>query len=52
MSGNSNMTKADKEAVINRINSIIREVNETNQGGSSEIIYWQGEIKVNCKKFV
>ena len=36
MSGNVNMTKADKDAVINRINSIIREVNETVIGGRNQ----------------
>ena len=51
MSGNSNMTKADKEAVINRINNIIREVNETNQGGASKN-YLLGGNQSKLKKTV
>ena len=35
MSGNMSMSKSDKDAVIKRINNIIREINETNHDGSS-----------------
>lgn len=45
MSGNVNMTKADKDAVINRINSIIREVNETVIGGRNQNYLRGGKMK-------
>ena len=45
MSGNPNMTKANKDAVIKRINEIITEVNETVIGGRNQNYLRGGKLK-------